>query len=239
MNSRIKNHIAFWIAPSLFLLVCMSIYFLDVLGLSFVIAPGNNREFGLIENVQLLTILSITFLAFRSAQRSDNRLEKIFYTGVSIFSFIIFLEEIDYGIHFYELIMNILNSEGEAKVYQGQIRNIHNQGDIRHYIKIFVYTSFVLFLGLLPLIKHKLYISNPALKWIIPSSKYFGLSLVSMALLNRLAVFLDQNVKDPVIDSLNGNTMEFEECYIYYIALLYFYELTNKTFPLMKLKLGR
>ena len=53
-------------------------------------------------------------------------------------------------------------------------------------------------------------------------------SLIAMYLLNEVVRYLDKNVKDPSIVSLNGNTIEFQETFIYYIALLYVLDLGTK-----------
>ena len=71
MSDKLKNHLLYWILPSVFLLVCMGIYFLDLLGLSFIMAPDLNREFGVIEHTQLLIIAGIAILAFTTVRKSD------------------------------------------------------------------------------------------------------------------------------------------------------------------------
>ena len=232
MSKSLKNHLIYWVLPSVFLIVCMCIYFLDLFGWSNQIAPDLNREFGLIENVQLLIIIGIAILAFSTFTKSTVKLERLFYFGVFLFSMVIFFEEIDYGIHYYELLKSNTIAENSTGVFEDGVRNIHNQGDLRQYIMLFVYISFILVLGVMYLIKGKYDFKNAFLDWIVPTSGYFIYSLIAMMALNELAGFLDQNVKDASIDSLNGNTLEFEETYIYYIALLYIRDLRMKPFPL-------
>jgi len=213
----------------------MVIYFFDILGLSFIMAPEFNREFGVIENIQLLIILSIFIVSYKSYRNSKINLAKYVFLGVSLFSIFLFLEEIDYGLHLFEYFSGKSTEEVLVEHHGNQIRNIHNQGNITQDFKLAVYISFVLFLVIIPIIVRKIKLSNQYLDLVIPS-KYFIYSLISMALLNRLALFIDKNIKYNYISSLNSNISEFEEIFICYIMLLYLLELTHRKFPDWKKK---
>ncbi len=233
MTERLRKHFWYWILPSVTILVMMLVYFLDLGGLSYVIAPNLNREFGLLEHVQLAIILAVIVVAFKKALSSDIRLEKVFYTGVALFSVFIFLEEMDYGIHYYEYFQTGTIAENSTGEFDG-VRNIHNQGRVRQWTMLVVYIAFVTLLGILALLKDRLFKRNALAQWLIPSSGYFVLSLTAMMLLNELAHYLNSNFKDPSITALNGNKIEFQETFIYYIAFLYIWELTRKPFPFHK-----
>ncbi len=141
-----------------------------------------------------------------------------------------FLEEIDYGAHLFDYFSGRSEQEALAGSSSNKIRNIHNQGNLEHYIKLFVYISFILFLVVVPAIVKKIKLSNQYLDWIMPS-KYFIYTLISMALLNRVALFLDKTIEHHNISSLHTNNGEFEEIFIYYIMLLYLLELIHRKFP--------
>lgn len=223
-------HLRYWIIPSTFLLVCMAIYFLDIFGMSGVISPPLNREFGLIENVQLLLILGIFILSIRSVRTSEVRIQRYFFVFVAFFSAFIFLEEIDYGIHYYEYFTSYTIEENSTGAFEDKPRNIHNQGRVRQYTMWVVYLGLIILLGLSTFVRNRIFKKDSLIRWLIPSNGFFILSLIAMFLLNELTLYLDQNVKDPEITSLNGNTLEFQETFIYYIALLYHIELTRKPF---------
>ncbi len=223
-------HLRYWIIPSTFLLVCIAIYFLDIFGMSGVISPTLNREFGLIEHVQLLLILGIFILALKGFRASDIRIQRYFFAFVTFFSAFIFLEEIDYGIHYYEYFTSNTIEENSTGAFEDKPRNIHNQGRVRQYTMWVVYLGLVILLGLSTFVRNRIFKKDSLIRWLIPSNGFFILSLVAMFLLNELVRFMDQNVKDPEISSLDGNTIEFQETFIYYIAFLYVLELTRKPF---------
>ncbi|MEM9921783.1 MAG: hypothetical protein AAF990_27010, partial [Bacteroidota bacterium] len=103
--SKPEKHIIYWILPSLFVGVCMCIYFFDILGMSYLIAPEYNREFGVVENTQLLVILAIIILSFKKLIIAKTKSIKLVFALIFISSVFIFLEEIDYGLHYYDLFL--------------------------------------------------------------------------------------------------------------------------------------
>lgn len=104
-----KNIILFVITPLLFNAVFIGFYFSGNLFLQHLIAPemptmapNSWREFGLVEQTQNLLLLIITLLLFKEIFNRSLILEKIIFAlGFIVFSFLL-LEEIDYGLHFYE-----------------------------------------------------------------------------------------------------------------------------------------
>jgi hypothetical protein len=236
MGYKLKKHIVYWILPSLVVTICMVIYFSNFLGLSFIIAPEINREYGVIENIQLLIILSMIVMSYRSYRIAKINLIKYVFIGFVLFSIFMFLEEIDYGAHLFDYFSGRSEQEALAESGSNKIRNIHNQWNLVHYMKNFVYISFILFLVVVPAILRKVKFSNQYLDWIIPS-KYFIYTLISMALVNQLAFFLDKAIEHHNINSLYNNISEFEEVFIYYIMLLYLLELIHRKSPDVKKKI--
>ena len=206
--------------PTLFILLCTSVYFFDWFGLSYIIAPTVNREFGLLENTQLLLILCVIILAINKAKSSSLNKERLLFAGIAGFSVFVFLEEVDYFLHVIDYFKGI--PETDTKV-----RNLHNRGNLLHFIKLTVYISFVLILALLPLAKDFIGRRFPVLVYFIPS-RWFILSLLAMAILNQRALYVDKNMAAVSAVSLKSNISEFEECFIYYIGFLYVRESAQK-----------
>lgn len=228
MNSTLKKHFYYWILPSIFVAISMLIYLFDILGLAFIIAPEINREFGLIENTQLIIILGIFIIAFKALRKEKINFKKYIFIAFSLLSIFMFLEEIDYGAHIVDYYHGRSWTEALAKNGgENNIINIHNQGNLLHYIKLSAYVSFALFLVIVPAIIRKTKFSNIYLNWLIPST-YFIYTLISMTALNQVARFIDKKMEHATVTSLHKNVSEFEEVFIYYIMLLYIFELVYK-----------
>ena len=224
MKTIFKKHFLYWGLPSLFVSITMLVYFFNILGLAFIIAPEANREFGLIENVQLIIILSIFIIAFKALKIEKVNFKKYVFIAFTLLSIFMFLEEIDYGAHIVDYYhgrswKHVLRESGDHEII-----NFHNQGKRLHYIKLSAYISFVLFLVIVPAIIRKVKTANKYLNWLTPS-KYFIYTLISMGVLNRIALLIDKKIEHSSITSLHKNVSEFEEIFIYYIMFLYIYEL--------------
>lgn len=230
----LKKHLYSWILPSLFLLTCIFVYYYNVLGLAFIISPEYNREFGLIENVQLLTIFGVIWVAFKAFKKSVIPLERIFYMSVVLFSILIFLEEFDYGLHVIDYFKGKTQEQLIAEAKANPVRNLHNQGQILPYLKRITYFSFALVIIVIPLVTRKIKNLNRYIKYLIVSP-YIAYLLISMALIGQLTMYLNSNVEYEHI-SLYNNLSEFEEVLIYYIAFLYIFELSKKQFPVKPIK---
>jgi len=224
---KLGKHFYYWGLPSIFLLLCIYIFFFDFLGLAYVIAPEYNREFGLIENVQLLLILGMVVLSFKTYRTSNEKFKSSFFLVVSLFALFIFLEEVDYGLNWYDYFSGKTKKEGLANAYAGdQLRNIHNQGKLLQIIKLLVYIGFAFVLIILPYLFRKIKIENKYVQWLVPSH-YLAYSLIAMVVLNQVALYFSNNISYEV-QALQGNVSEFEEVFIYYIAFLYLHELKEK-----------
>ncbi len=230
MSVKTKKHIVYWIFPTALIALYTIIYFYDTLGLAFIIAPEFNRELGIVENTQLLIILGMFLVSVKAFKIDKIALHKIVYAGIAIFSIFIFLEEIDYGIHILDYFDGKSDADIRAESKGSQIRNIHNQGKLNHYFKLTLYISFVLFLVVYPVAAKRFKIANPYLNKIVPSNNFIY-PLISMAILNQFAFYLDDAIEHSNIVSLHLNISEFEEIFIYYIMLLYVVELVNKNTP--------
>ena len=218
-----NKHFIYWILPSLVVLLCMLIYFFDIFGLSYIIAPEYNREFGVVENIQLIIIIAIIVIAIKSLLKAKVIWLKIAFVILLLGSVFIFLEEIDYGLHYYEYFMGKTAAELKAEVYnKDNIRNIHNSFDVTNQIKVFAYILLG-FICLLPLLLRRVNFNNDWIDLLAPKH-YLIYTLIAMALLNQLALYIEKTLKSEEINSLNSNVSEFEEVFIYYIVFLYVLE---------------
>lgn len=224
MKSSKKLHTTYWIFP---LIVITLMIFANYSGISFLqtlISPEINREFGLLENLQLLLIGFTFYYSVKSISGKPAFLEKLGYVLLSAFFLLLFLEEIDYGIHYYEYFFN--NGKEDKEI----VRNFHNQGDNNFYLRQASYGVMILMFVLLPLLRNKIkvgfinhFCANP---FIVSSFAVYIFSGQLSRWLPKLGM--------PVNESLRGNHQEFEELVLYYIILLFVYEIGRVKTPLFK-----
>jgi hypothetical protein len=201
----------------------MKLIFANYSGISFlqeIISPKLNREFGLLEHLQLLVILFIVIISFRKIRGVNHVLDKLFFTGIGLFGVLIFLEEIDYGQHYLSLFVPVDNASEPL--------NIHNQGNNNFIIRQTSYVIFVILFILLPLLK-------PKLKKII-FLEYFAANrwIVITFIIYLIAGFVARGLPKigfVVNESLRGNHQEFEELVAYYLFLLLMQEIIDRDKP--------
>lgn len=218
-----KTHFIYWILPTAFTLLCILLYFFNPAGTASIVSPEFNREFGLLEMTQKALIIVVFILALKAAKRTVNKYEKFLLVFIALASIFILLEEIDYGLHYYELI--------KGQRHNITVRNIHNNGKITSWFKAAAYVFLALFFVVLPAMSKYTQRRFPLINFLSPSFKIVP-ALISLILLNQLAFyFYEQNVHQN--RSLDGNVSEFEELMIYYIVMLYVREIvqTAKPFP--------
>lgn len=216
----LQKHFFYWILPSVVVGLCMVVYFFDVFGLAFLIAPDFNREFGVLENLQLAILLVLIIVLIRYWKGAEVAIYRWIFAVMFMGTVFVFLEEIDYGLHYWDYLSGKSSLETKKETWDPNIvRNFHNQGKIADYMKLGVYLAFILILVVPIVLKNRL--SNLTwVSWIAPNP-YFILTLISMLVLNNLAMYIDRHLKTSTLDSLNSNISEFEEVFIYYIILLY------------------
>jgi uncharacterized membrane protein YecN with MAPEG domain len=177
-----------------------------------------NREFGLLEHLQLLVIAVTVYFSFQLFRRDTTWWRKSGFFLLFLILILLFLEEIDYGIHYYELLFH-----GGAKT-ELEVRNIHNQDDNNYYIRQAAYTIMAIFFVLLPLLRSKF--RNPYLqfisgeRWLIAT---FGVYLFTGILARGLP-----KLGFPNNPSLWGNHQEFEELIAYYLIALFIWGLLQR-----------
>lgn len=219
------RHLFYWALPALYMGTLVALHFSGRPELVDFIAPRvapwsyhGNREFGLLENAQHLILALMAIIVLRGAWRADALLQRIGFLLLGAGFVLMLLEEIDYGLHYYEW------WRGEV-VFDGP-RNLHNEGDTTQRLKVAADTVNLLWFVVLPLAA--LRARSLWLRYLIPPPLI--LSTVAVALgISQLAHYLADLGLQPQISggprlALAGNVSEFRETVVYYIWLLYVHE---------------
>ena len=222
ISAKNKLHLYYWIGPTIVGGLSVLMYFSGIPWMQSFVAPGINREFGALENLQLLIILATVVVSIQGVFRKKLKLEKIAFAVVAFASLIFLLEELDYGLHYVEYF------SGEK--YVGGARNIHNYIlnpyglDFDAVISPVVY--FILGLGfwILPLLARKTI--DPWFRYLTPEPYSIG-TIIGMVAVAQVAFFLDK-IDMHSNHALRGNISEFGEVFVHYIFFMYFFELVYK-----------
>lgn len=180
--------------------------------------PDSGREFGLLENMQHLLILMMVGACLWAVCRKPLRWEKIGFALLAIFAMFIFLEEIDYGLHYYEYFRGIEWYES------ADVRNLHNQGDVTDVMKRGVDLTLV---GLFLVVAWACGRSRFAFVRYIAPDKWFTLTLMCMAAMRFLVHALGDRERElagpfgQVGAISRGNLSEFREFFVYYVFAMY------------------
>jgi hypothetical protein len=128
------------------------------------------------------------------------------------------LEEMDYGLHYYEFVAGIPPDEA------AEVRNIHNQG-ISTPLKTTGDILLILAFVVAPLALRRA--RNPWVRYLTPHP-YFLLTMLCAFITSRIGHSLEHVA---VNISFAKNIGEFRETVTYYIALLYVLELSRRNPP--------
>jgi hypothetical protein len=239
MNTHRDNITLFIIIPIGVNIVLLGLYFSGIKGFQQIIAPTIDflavrswREFGLLEQLQNICLLSTFYILFRAGKMRNPASEKFIFFTISFIFMFLFLEDIDYGIHIYELI------KGE---YTGiSNTNLHNielsKHDLGHFLKQFMDLTTIVWFIFLPLLAKK--IKAPIIKSILPS-RYFIAGFLLTFFFSQIAHFLNSNgysTINGVNGNLVGNISEFREFNSYYLYLLYALQIVKSSFPPLRSK---
>ena len=197
-------------------LLFVALYFSGVELLQAIASPASEREFGLIENTQNLVLLAAVVLCWRAGMRETERGWRLFLRLAALACFVLFMEEIDWGDHYWSV---LTGSERPA----GEHFNLHNQGDINRWLKRVVDLGFAVFFVILPLRARKLPVR---LRPLLPDL-HSGLTLATSLLVSQIAHGLD-DAGWSNNGSLHNNISEFRETFTYWVCLLYLWELAKR-----------
>ena len=186
------------------------------------------REFGLLEMLQNVFLIILLVILIYGLIRQEKVLDKGLYIfAVFVFTFL-FLEEIDYGLHYYEFVTG-----DRLQVDQ---RNWHNEvGADGHQntrkIKRFSDFLMVITFFLLPLLSLIKPLGRRLSRFNFVPVIYFSMSVVLTLILSKVAHYFNDAgfaIVDGVQGKLDNNISEFRETSIYYIYILYALQLVRK-----------
>ena len=199
-----RQLVTFVIIPIFLNVLVIGLYFSGVERLQQLIAPTINglssnvwREFGLLEQLQNIFLLAVIIILAMAVRNKKELLDRVcLLGGVMVFLFL-FLEEIDYGLHFYEYIIGE-NTGIEARNWHNQKTN--GEQNVKKTKQLMDVMMFVLFI-VLPLLRNKVtvqFIRN------ITPTRWFIVGFALGISLSKMAHFLDDQGMG-VIDNTRGN----------------------------------
>jgi hypothetical protein len=222
-----KTHLLYWIFPFFLTITYIWLYFFNTFNLSQVIAPEFNREFGLVENTQLVILLVIIYFSYLGFKKRQEQIVRSGFVVIALLTTLLFFEEIDYGLHYFDYLTGRSKEELIREiVIEKKVRNIHNNGKLTSVIKMTSYILIVLFFVVLPLLPKKTKEKFPIVNFLSPSKNIIA-TVICLFITNQIALYLDRNY-DYTNLSLQGNISEFEEMMTHYCILLYVRELVYK-----------
>lgn len=225
-NLKDNGDFYYWIFPLVTVSILVLFNYSGIEFLQELISPKINREFGLVENLQLLTILIIIGITIKGIKRNKHWLENLGFGLLTAFFLFSLLEEMDYGLHYYEYFFE--DGIENKKI----VRNFHNQGENNFYVRqVIIFTMIIVFV-ILPLVKVK--IKQAYIRHFCADKKIIYSFLVYL-FISQMARRLPELGME-VNESLRGNHQEFEELVSYYIILLYMYEIVFSKKPLLPIK---
>ncbi len=219
-----KRHYYYWIGPTIVGGLLVSMYFSGIPWMQSFAAPEINREFGAVENLQHLIILAIIIVTIQGVYRKTLKWERIVFAVVAVAGLILFLEELDYGLHYMEYF--------RGGKYTGGPRNVHNfilnpYGlDFDKVMSPVVYFVLGLCFCILPLLVLARKLTHPWFRYLIPEPHSMG-TIIGMVVVTQVGFFLDK-IDMHSNHALRINITEFGEGFVHYIFFIYLVELVYK-----------
>lgn len=214
-----REHFWYWAFPIALLTLLMIFFFSGIPVLVEIVNPELNREWGLLENIQLVIVVIIFGVAAYAFAWKKPTLQKIGFALISIFAVFVFLEEIDYGAH----LAQYLTGEKKSQLAQiSGVYNIHNYGD--YTAKIFkrsVYLVMLLLFIVAPFMRSKF--NNRIISYLVPLPRIAIVAVITIGceVIARGLVPL-RNLK---LEELTMDIGEFSEILVYYVFLIYVWQL--------------
>ncbi|HUM45766.1 MAG TPA: hypothetical protein PLD84_02485 [Chitinophagales bacterium] len=213
-NMKVSDHLLYWGYPFSICIIYMGMYFFGPYWMQELAAPSSNREFGLIENTQHVIILITIVTVYRLMTLAPAGIYRIIYLAILAASVFIFLEEIDYGMHYVEYFRETPDTE------KATFRNLHNHPHVSHLMILFGYCLMGLFIFIFPRLK-SIHVFK-RMHWFFASLK-LQFSVYVLLLISNV-VYAINLLPLQTNHSLLDNISEFEELPVYYLILVYFYE---------------
>ena len=215
-----KEHFIYWIFPLSFTLIFLLMYCSGILWMEDFVSPSFNREYGSLENSANIPLAILVIYAVKCLLKSEIIWHKLIFGAAVLISLFMFLEEIDYGLHFYDLIYHIPGDE------QAVVRNFHSRDQhMLNHLKTFIYLFIMVVFVLIPLIGEKVF---PAFIKLFICSPKIILTTIALEIVSLSAFNLIYTLDNYGNHSLDNNISEFGEGIIYYILMLYMIEIFHK-----------
>ena len=214
-----KSHLYYWILPLVVMTILFLMYFSGIPSLTHIVSPDINPEFGALENIQLLTLLIMLVISIRAAILKNSTLLKVGFAFLALFTVFIFLEEIDYGAHYRRYFYG--DDHTFIKDLTGGHKNIHNQpGNAKLFKRIVKGMMAMLFL-FLPFLKGR--VNHFLINYLTPKLLIITTVMVFVLVDLTPRVLVGSGVFE--VGRLGINIFEFSEVMIYYVFMLYTWEL--------------
>lgn len=245
-----KKLAVYLVIPFVLTTLLAVMYFSHIIVLQRLISPklppllaDSWREFGLLENIQntFLLVMLVTLLA--GIWRATERLQRAAFVFIMIFTLFVFLEEVDYGTHWYQYavceegfdwfkplpladLMALKEVNDEAVSF-----NLHNQGEMTKVFKLVGDFTIIFLFVLIPLLAP--YIKNRYVRYAAPEryAIFTAIMMLATSKIIHLIGKIDKHFfKEAVLSgnepawevgSISSNLSEFRELNIYYLFAVY------------------
>jgi hypothetical protein len=224
------------VLPSALTLAMLGLYYSGIAPLQAIVAPilpglhsFSWREFGALEHIQTLMLLAIVILLADAVIRLREPSLKWASALLCAAFVFVFLEEVDYGFHIYEL----LTGSNQSLSPDNWNRNLHNRStelgtEYEFFMKSSGDLALLLAFVIAPFMLRNA--RNATIRLLRPS-RWMAATVVVMAVFSVVAHALEDaglGVIDGVPGPLTRNASEFRELNMYYMFLLYFFELRER-----------
>jgi hypothetical protein len=217
-----QHHLLYWGYPLILSFILMMFYFQGQNWMQELAASSYNREFGLVENTQNVLLIFTSYMAFRLLRIRNSGWLKLAYVLIFLTALFVFLEEIDYGQHY----INYINNPDAD---QNRINpNIHNIPNVNNQLRLFFYCLIAIFIIILPYFSSS---TLPSLLMHFVPDIRLQLTILAFLVISKMAGIFN-NLSHFTNMALNGNISEFEELPLYYLFLVYVYELYQREYNL-------
>ncbi|MEE8469361.1 MAG: hypothetical protein V3T22_12950 [Planctomycetota bacterium] len=215
MHPQRRDIFLYLVLPAVVGAALLAMFFSGVGWLQSLVVPVVNREYGLLENLQNLLLLALIVVGWRAARRTQRGLDRAGWRALAVFALFVLLEEIDFGLHYYESLAGVPGAE------RATLRNFHNQEGVLRWMKLGVDSTLALFFVALPWAGRR--IQHPTVRWSMPS-RWLTATLSLSLLVSRVAHYGTDHGW-PTNGTIESNVSEFRELFTYYIFLLYLFDL--------------
>lgn len=219
-TSTARQHFWYWGLPTLVVASLMAIYFTGVPWLQSIVAPHINRELGVLESLQHLTLLALVILNVQRARAQSEPLPRAMWWGISVVTLFILLEELDYGQHYIEFL------RGLPPEQRSKLRSIHDGANTQRF-KALSDTLEIVFFCIFAVLGERS--SNAWARYFAPAKLSIGI-VVAGFLLARLGHVLD-NAGFGAGGALYDGIAEFREVFTYWLWFHYFRDLSGRAWP--------